>query len=179
MKKARTISFISACVLILFVFLALGSGDDSGVDRGSDSSGQTTSSAGQEETEDSKTKYQVMQEYDVNGLIIIIGEVEVQSDKILVGITVKNNSSNKLSFYPDQGSLVIGSMQLDSNMFMSEGNASGEIMPGVEKTAVIYFTTPEGNTIPEDKTITLYLGDVYNVDTYASSNDFTVTITLE
>lgn len=176
-KRTILISLASLLVMVLFVFLALGSGGDSGVDRGSDS-GQSTSTS-QEEASESSTRYRVMHEDTVNGLKVIVGEIEVWSDKVLVGITVKNESSDKLSFYPDQGSIVIGSMQLESNMFMSEGSASGEIMPGVEKSSVIYFTTPEGQVVPDEKTITLYFGDVYNVDTYSGTKEFTATITLE
>jgi len=62
---------------------------------------------------------------------------------------------------------------------MKQGCLSGDIMPGVEKAAAIHFTTPEGKTVPDDNTITLYFGDVYNKGNYFVIKEFTAKINLE
>ena len=178
LKKVSTLSIVSTIVLILFVLLAAGSGGSSDVDRGSDSV-QTATDSGQKSSKDNSIKHSIMKEYTANGLKIIIGEVEVRRDRLLVGITVKNESSDTISFYPDQGSIVMGSMKINANMFFTEGSVSGEIRPGVEKSAVIHFLAPESKDLPDEKTITLYLGDVYNFDTYQGTLEFSETITLQ
>lgn len=62
-------------------------------------------------------------------------------------MTLRNETNDKLTFYPDQGNVVVGNMQLDANMFMTEGKVSGDIQPGVEKSGVVVFTVPEGKTL--------------------------------
>lgn len=122
----------------------------------------------------------INKDYTINGLIIKVTEIEIEDDKVLIGTTLKNPTKNKLSFYPDQGNVVIGSMQLDSNMPMVEGDVSGEIQAGVEKSGVIAFNVPDGKTLnPNTVTqITLHWGDVYNQKTYASK-EFDATLTIK
>jgi len=73
------------------------------------------------------------------GLSITVGEIAIESDKITVGLTAVNKSKDLLSFYLDQKNLVIGTRQLDVNMFLGEGKISGEIQPNVEKTAALVY----------------------------------------
>ena len=169
----RTIkSFI---VLTFFILLALGSSESSDVDRGNS---DTPADSGGATTDDGKTTISIQQEYNVNGLKVTIGEIELRKDKVLVGITINNVTEDTLSFYPDQGNAVMGSMQLEANMFMTEGKPSGEIHPGVTKSGVIHFTTPEDEEVPREKSITLHLGDVFNKETF-SAESFKETISLE
>jgi len=149
----------------LLIVTLTGCGEPSGVKTGAESD---------------SAKVAVNKEFSVNGLKITIGEVQVKKERILVGMTIKNETSDKLTFYPDQGSAVVGSMQLDANMFMTEGDVSGDIQPGVEKSGVVVFTTPEGKTLtPEEVTsIALHLGNVYNEKSF-EAKPFDTTLSLE
>lgn len=177
MTRHTYASALSVFVIALFIMLALGSTESSDVDRGS--SEQPSNGTAQTTPNDEVERYSVQQQYVVNGLAVTIGDIEIQSRKVLLGITVKNETNDKLSFYPDQGSIVMGAMQLDANIFMTEGSVSGEIMPGVEKSAVIHFTTPENQDVPSTRTVSLHLGSVYNLDTFTGTADFVETITLD
>jgi hypothetical protein len=70
-------------------------------------------------------------------------------------------------------------MQLDANMFMTEGDIGGELQGGVKQDAVIVFTVPEGKKI-DVKAITqlkLILGDVTTEDYMTSKPvEFTVPV---
>lgn len=192
MKRTFYLSVLTVVVLIIFGLLALGSGEDSdeavirtgaSVDRGS-STEETVGTPGEQDVEpeqapdETANKYSIRQEYNVNGLKIVIGEIELRQNRVLIGVTVKNEVEDTLSFYPDQGEIVMGSMQLDSNMFMTDGDVSGDIRPGVEKSAVIHFLTPEGKDVPDEDSVTLYFGTVYNMESY-STEDFIETILLQ
>jgi hypothetical protein len=81
-------------------------------------------------------RFQINQTKTCGGLDITVGEIAIESDKITVGMSAVNKSKNVLSFFPDQKNLVIGTRQLDVNMFLGEGKISGEIQPNVEKTSL-------------------------------------------
>ena len=106
----------------------------------------------------------------VNGLNINIAEVKIEKDKVSIGMNVTNPTQQKLTFYPDQGSIVIGDMQLEANMFMGTGDVSGDVNAGVKRDGVIVFTVPEGKQldIASVKEIKLNFGNVYNDSTYKS-----------
>ena len=106
----------------------------------------------------------------VNGLNINIAEIKIEKDKVSIGMNVTNPTQQKLTFYPDQGSIVIGDMQLEANMFMGTGDVSGDVNAGVKRDRVIVFTVPEGKQldIASVKEIKLNFGNVYNDSTYKS-----------
>lgn len=162
----------------LLIVTLTGCGEPSGVKTGAES--DSAKSEAQSKPEENTKKVAVNKEFSVNGLKITIGEVQVEKERILVGMTIKNETSDKLTFYPDQGSAIVGSMQLDANMFMTEGDVSGDIQPGVEKSGVVVFTTPEGKTLtPEEVTsIALHLGDVFNEKSF-EAKPFDTTLSLE
>ena len=93
--------------------------------------------------------------------------MQIESDKISVGMTIKNDTNDVLSFYPDQEGTVVGSMQLDADLF-TQCDVSGEIHSGVEKSGVVTFiTTGDKTIVPEEVTsMTLHLGDVTNQTTW-------------
>ncbi len=161
----------------LIIITLIGCGAPSGVKTGSEGS-STKPETSTKQAENAK-KVAVNKEFTVNGLKVVIGEVKVEEKRILVGMTIKNETNDKLSFYPDQGNVVVGNMQLDANMFMTEGKVSGDIQPGVEKSGVVVFMAPEGKTLsPKEVTsITLHLGNVFNENSF-SSKSFDVTLTL-
>jgi hypothetical protein len=104
----------------------------------------------------------------VNGLIINIAEVKITENSIEVGMNFENKTDSKLTFYPDQGSAVVGSMQLDANMFMGSGDVSGDINAKVKKEGTIEYTAPEGKIIDVKniKQLTLDMGEVFNDSNY-------------
>jgi hypothetical protein len=105
-------------------------------------------------------------------LIINIADVKITEDKIIVGMNFENSNTSKVSFYPDQGSAVIGSMQLSANMFMGSGEISGDINSKVKMDGTIEYTAPEGKKIDVQsvKEIKLDMGDIYNDATYDTAN---------
>ncbi|MED0670581.1 hypothetical protein P4S95_10250 [Aneurinibacillus aneurinilyticus] len=183
MKKEFKKSALAITVSGLLALTLSACGEPSGV-----STGESKPAASQNETSEQKQtaakedikKSAINKDFTVNGLKVKIGEIQVQKDKILVGMTIKNDTKNKLTFYPDQGNSVVGSMQLEANMFMSEGKVSGDIQTGVEKSGVIHFTVPEGKNL-DPKTVTsvqLHLGDVFNDKTF-EAKPFDQTIELK
>jgi hypothetical protein len=74
------------------------------------------------------------------GMQVGLGEIKITEDKISVGINLANTTNGALTFYPDQGHLVIGDMQLDANLFMTDGEIGGEVQSGVKQQAVIVYT---------------------------------------
>lgn len=111
------------------------------------------------------------------GLIVNLAEIRITDDKISVGINIENTSEQDVSFYPDQGSIVIGDMQLSANMFMTSGDIGGDVLPGVKQDAVLEFLAPDGKSLdPAAITeIKLALGDVTTGDFMTSEPvNFTV-----
>lgn len=100
------------------------------------------------------------------GLKVNFGEVRIAKDKISVGINLENTNAEQVSFYPDQGSVVVGDMQMDANMFMTSGDIGGDIQPGVKQDAVIEFLAPDGKEIDvaSVKEIKMIFGDVTSAD---------------
>lgn len=169
-----------AMLLVLTVVLTACGGAPSSADTGSGSSqSQPASSGGGEQKAANEARHPVNKEYEVNGLKIKIGEVVVQKDRVIVGMTVSNPGNNTKTFYPDHGNAVVGTMQLDANMFFTEGDVSGEISGGVVKEGVIHFLVPKGKSL-DPATVTqikLNLGKVFD-DTNFSVKEFSETITL-
>lgn len=186
MKKEFKKSILAITVSGLLALTLSACGEPSGV-----STGESKPAASQNETPEQKQaaapeqkenvkKSAINKDFTVNGLKVKIGEIQVQKNKVLVGMTIKNETKNKLTFSPDQGNSVVGSMQLDANMFMSEGKVSGDIQAGVEKSGVIHFTVPEGKNL-DPKTVNsvqLHLGDVFNDKTF-EAKPFDQTIELK
>lgn len=172
MKRVGLLSLVSVLVLGLFLVMALGSSEPSGVDTGSGDNNQ-----GSNNKQDAKT-FAVNDSITVNGLKITIGEIKIESKKVYVGMTLNNTSNAKLTFYPDQGNAVIGSAQLDANMFMTEGKLSGDILAGVQKSGVVVFTTDTALNIQEVKEIVIDFGKVYHDDWQVSAKDAKVSITV-
>lgn len=168
--------FITLVGICLFAVFALGSGSGESSDVSTGSNDPKSSSS---EKAVQPLKIAVDYEESFSGLSVKIAEIQIEEDGILVGMTISNNSASMLSIYPDQGNVVIGNMQLDANMFSSEGDASGDIQPGVQKSAVIRFDVPQGNALTpnEVKEVQLHFGDVFNSDDFESTKcDITISI---
>jgi hypothetical protein len=106
------------------------------------------------------------QSINAAGMQVGLGEIKIAEDKISVGINLANTTNEALTFYPDQGHLVIGDMQLDANLFMTDGEIGGEVQGGVKQQAVVEFLPPEGKKIDVNtvKEIKLFFGDVVTAD---------------
>ena len=136
LDKGGSIMFLHTRKLLVGLLIGLlivtltGCGEPSGVKTGAES--DSAKSEAQSKPEENTKKVAVNKEFSVNGLKITIGEVQVEKERILVGMTIKNETSDKLTFYPDQGSAVVGSMQLDANMFMTEGDVLVIFGPGLK-----------------------------------------------
>jgi len=179
MRSNKILVLISLLVLGLFIMLAIGSTGDSGVDRGAnDETAEVSEDVDDVDDVDDVNRYSINETYNYMGLEITIGEVLVESDRILVGMTLNNTRDRTLSFYPNQGDLVAGNLQVSSNMFMSEGDLGGDIRAGVEKSGVIHFTAPEDREIPDVSEISLHLGNVSDMDAFEFS-EFEEVIVLE
>lgn len=116
---------------------------------------------------------------EAKGLKVGLGEIKITKDKISVGINIENTSDQVLSFYPDQGQMVIGDMQLKSNFMMNDGTVDGDIQPGVKQDAVYVYPAPKGKAIDvkavED--IKLFFGNVNGEDYMnAEKVDFAVKV---
>lgn len=108
-------------------------------------------------------RYTVNQGFNVQSLSIGVGQVLVLPEGVKVGVTIRNDGTQPVDFYPDQGtSAVIDSRQLDSAPLATDGDVSGNYQPGAERTGGILFPTPEGQPIDpnEVKQIKLILGEL-------------------
>jgi len=176
--KFGCLGIIALIVLIIVLAVAFSGGEEDKVSTGSDS---TKSSETSKETKDdgSKKVDASDQKVDALGLKVGLGEVKIASDKIQVGINVENTNDHLVTFYPDQGSAVIEDMQLDANMFLTDGDVSGDIQGGVKKEAVLEFLVPEGKEIDVKnlKEIKFMFGDVYDEESFDTKDvSFTVPV---
>lgn len=127
--------------------------------------------------DDSEKIIEVNEEYEVNGLNIVIEDIEITEKDVKISMNVKNESDNTKTFYPDQGDIVIGNKQIGANMFMTDGDVSGDIHAGVEKSGTLRFLDDE--LIPSEITeIELMLGNVFDEETF-DSESFEEVISVE
>ena len=61
-----------------------------------------------------------------------------------------------MTFYPNQGNIVIGSDQLTASFTSAGSDLSGDIHPNVEKTGTLEFIMPQGKR--------LWLGKVNKIE---------------
>lgn len=169
--------------LVLFMSLGLalalaacGSTDD--VSTGSsDSKDKKT----EEKKDDSSKKIDASkQSTEALGMKVNLGDVKIMKDKINVGLNIENTTGKVLTFYPDQGNAVIGSMQLSANMFLTDGEFGGDVQGGVKQEGVLEFSAPDGKEIDVDKVkeIKLNFGDVVT-DDFMKTKAVTITVPVK
>jgi hypothetical protein len=155
-------------LVVLFVVIALASGgEDEKVSTGANTESKTNETPKETPKDDGSKKVDASaQNQDALGLKVGLGEVKITKEKIQVGINLQNTTDKKLSFYPDQGSAVVGDMQLDANLFLTDGDVGGDIQGGVKQDGVIEFLAPEGKEIDVNsvKELKLIFGDVVTED---------------
>ncbi|WP_019243630.1 MULTISPECIES: hypothetical protein [Bacillus] len=162
--KFGCLGFIALIVIFIIIAVA-GGGDSDKVSTGSDNNKNEEKET--KTVDDGSKKVDASsQNMDAVGLKIGLGEIKITDDKILVGINIENTNSKAVSFYPDQGSAVVGNMQLDANLFLTDGDIGGDVQSGVKQEGVIEFLAPKGKNIDVKsvKEIKLELGDVNSED---------------
>ena len=82
---------------------------------------------------------QINEEFHVNGLDINIKAIEVKGNMLHTFVSIENTDENTKSFFPDQGSIVIGNKQIEADFWGSDGKLAGEIYGGVVKEGVISY----------------------------------------
>ena len=170
--------WIAGSMVVAALALAACGGAPSSADTGSGSSQPAASEGGQQQA--GEARHPVNKEFEVNGLKVKIGEIVVQKDRVVVGMTVTNPGEDTLSFFPDQGNAVVAGMQLEANPFFTEGDVSGEITGGASKEGVVHFLAPEGKSLDpaQVKEVRLNLGEVFN-DKKMSAKEFNQVLKLE
>lgn len=164
--KIGCLGVIAIVILIIVIAMFAGGGEES-VSTGSDSA---DSNSANEETEapadGSKTVDASSQTVDAAGMNVGLGEIKISSGKLEVGINLENTTDGELMFYPDQGSAVIGDMQLDANFFLTDGSVGGEVQSGVKQEGILEFLAPDGKEIDVESVeeIRLLFGDVVTED---------------
>ena len=171
---------IIALFALIIVIALIGGGDDDKPSTGSSGENSETTDNQKASTDGSKTIDATAQVVEVNGLKVALGEIKISKDKIQVGVNVENTGANSVSFYPDQGSAVVGNMQLDANLFLTDGDVSGDIQSGVLKEGVIEYLAPDGKEIDIAALteIKLIFGDVFD-DTTFESEEVTFTVPVQ
>lgn len=145
--------------------LMAGCSDTSGVETGgSNDVAKETAAKETAPKDDGAKQFTAGVAADVMGLKVNIADVKITDKEIQVGMNLENTTDGLLTFYPDQGTVVVGDMQLDANMFMGSGEVSGDINSGVKMDGVIVFTVPEGKTldVAAIKELKFNFGDVFN-----------------
>ena len=174
-------------IMLLFSALLIGilsACDDGGEGESNESTTNESASETSEmtvnaEEEENSGFVEVNETYNVNGLDIKIENIEITDDKVRVAMTIANNSDTTKTFYPDQGFLVVGNKQVEADIFATEGDLSGDIFGGVEKSGVVIFNVADsGINFDEASEIVLRLGDVFDEETF-NAEEFAETIAIK
>lgn len=153
-------------IAVLFLFFVLGSTDDDSEEKHV----EEVSADIDEEINDGVYELDIKDE--VLGLEITISEIEINDNELLVSMNLMNTTDGTMTFYPDQGSAIIGNKQVESNFFMTSGDVSGDIHGGVEKEGTIKFILrDEGINIEDVTELRFEFGNVgdsdYNYEDYS------------
>lgn len=175
-------------IMLLFSVLLIGilsACDDGGEGESNESTTNESASETSEmsvnagEEEENSGIVEVNKTYNVNGLDIKIENIEITDDKVRVAMTIANNSDTTKTFYPDQGFLVVGNKQVEADIFATEGDLSGDIFGGVEKSGVVIFNVADsGINFDEASEIVLRLGDVFDEESF-NAEEFAETIAIK
>ena len=175
MKKIKMVSLSALVVLGL-----VGCSESDVSTGGTANSVEGKKEASAPKKEDGKRIDATKHQMEAAGLKVGLGEIKITDEKIEVGINVENTSNQVLSFYPDQGQMVIGDMQLTSNFMMNDGTVDGEIQPGVKQDAVYVYPAPDGKTldVKSIQEIKFFFGDVTTAD-YMTTKPVNFTVGIE
>lgn len=178
MKKYLTLVLLLSFLLIGILSACDDGGEGESNESTTNESASETSETNTEEEENSGI-VEVNETYNVNGLDITIENIEITDDKVRVAMTIANNSDTTKTFYPDQGFLVVGNKQVEADIFATEGDLSGDIFGGVEKSGVVIFNVADsGINFDEASEINLRLGDVFDEESF-NAEEFAETIAIK
>ncbi|MBL4987260.1 MULTISPECIES: lipoprotein [Bacillus] len=166
---------------LTFTLAACGSTEDVSTGASKEKESTSTKTQSKNKKDDGSKKINASKhKTTAQGMKVNLGEIKIMKDKINVGMNIENTTDKVLNFYPDQGKVVAGSMQLDANMFMTDGDIGGEVEGGVKQDGVIQFLAPEGKeiNIKNIKELKLKFGDV-TTDDYMNSKDVTFTVKVK
>ena len=181
MKKYLTLVLLLSFLLIGILSACDDGGEGESNESTTNESASETSemSVNAEEEEENSGIVEVNKTYNVNGLDIKIENIEITDDKVRVAMTIANNSDTTKTFYPDQGFLVVGNKQVEADIFATEGDLSGDIFGGVEKSGVVIFNVADsGINFDEASEIVLRLGDVFDEESF-NAEEFAETIAIK
>lgn len=180
MKKLIMLLFSALLIGILFACDEGGEGESNESTTNESASETSEMSVNAEEKEEENSGIvEVNKTYNVNGLDIKIENIEITDDKVRVAMTIVNNSDTTKTFYPDQGFLVVGNKQVEADIFATEGDLSGDIFGGVEKSGVVIFNVADsGINFDEASEINLRLGDVFDEESF-NAEEFAETIAIK
>ncbi|MBX6353728.1 MAG: hypothetical protein IRZ10_10380 [Thermoflavifilum sp.] len=177
MKRSLLVT-VGAAIFVGGALVGCGASSDVNTGASYNVSGQKQQTQQQQPSDGSK-KFNANVSKTALGLKINVADVKISPDKVEIGVNLQNTSNHKLDFFPDQGHIVVGDMQIDANMFMGNGNAGGEIEPGAKKDAVIVFPVESGKQIDVSKvkSIKVDFGDVTDETSFDSKSvSFTIPV---
>lgn len=115
---------------------------------------------------------------DKGGVLTTIdhARIEEQEDSLsgekynalFVHFKIQNNSDKPYDIYPDQGKLVIGNTQIDSNMYASD-RLGGQLLNGAVKEGYVVFDLPNSidvNSLSEIRLAWSHLFDILEDNNY-------------
>lgn len=119
----------------------------------------------QEKEKGSGTLVDVNAEKDFKYMQVGVGRMLLKPDVIEVELTYENLTDETVSWFPNQGQLVVDNIQLETDVLASD-QISGEVRPGVKSSGIIAFKPPRGQSldVPSVKTVNFYLGTIYPED---------------
>ncbi|MGE6675298.1 hypothetical protein ACQKEX_09360 [Bacillus pumilus] len=166
---------------LTFTLTACGSTDDVSTGASKEKESTSTKSQSKNKKDDDSKKFDASKhKTNAQGMKVHLGEIKIMKDRINVGVNIENTTDKVLNFYPDQGKAVAGSMQLNANLFMTDGNIGGDVEGGVKQDGVIQFLAPKGKeiNIKNIKELKLKFGSV-TTDDFMNSKDVTFTVKVK
>lgn len=80
-----------------------------------------------------------------------VSQIVIKPDQVEVGLNYEVTSKQKITWYPDQGKIVVGDMQLDVDPTIETSLVTGDILPGTKSDGVLVFKPHGDKTIDIDK----------------------------
>jgi hypothetical protein len=116
---------------------------------------------------------------DFDGVKLNVAEIVIKPDRIEVGLNYQNSNNQKVSFFPDQGNVVVGDLQLNVDPLTDSRLTTGEVAPGVKTDGVLVFLPPTGKQLDLKKVSELKfdLGDV-TPDDFSGTTKVNFTISV-
>jgi hypothetical protein len=108
-----------------------------------------------------------------------VSEIDITPDKITVGLNYENTSGEKLHWFPEQGQLVVGDMQLNVDPLIQSNLVTGDIAPETKSDGVLVFK-PQGDKkidVSKVNKLIFHLNEVITEDLSASKKvDFEIPV---